>query len=214
MSTQAPTSGKTKTLPYDIFRFVIPPLQTPHGQGLAYISPEKIKSGIQHALEMIVDAAGLITDFLPNEATTPVGLFLPIPQKCTVAPSSPEHSKKRMWRLLTAMFVQRGVAAKRGQGAKLSFWGKLYAKDSLLISTFRSIARLASTTQPQKGAERLLLLGALLYKHRCSKGTLSRVTGPNARGTAFSGAFLLCTNIGVNFGHFSPLGGRRPERGR
>ncbi len=113
MSTQAPTSGKTKTLPYDIFRFVTPPLQTPYGQSLAYISPEKIKSGIQHALEMIVDAAGLITDFLPNEAPNPG------------VPSSSKYSKKRMWWLLTAMFVQRGGAAKRGQGAKLSFSGKL-----------------------------------------------------------------------------------------
>jgi hypothetical protein len=201
MSTQAPTSGKTKTLPYDIFRFVTPPLQTPYGQGLAYISPEKIKSGIQWM-------AGLITDFLPNEATTPVGLFLPIPQKCTVTPSSPKHSKKRMWRLFTAMFVQRGGAA------KLSFWGKLYAKDSLLISTFRSIARLASTTQPQKGIQRLLLLGASLYKHSCLKGTLSRGTSPTARGTALPIAFFLCTNIGVNFGHFSPRGGQRPEGNR
>lgn len=200
MSTQAPTNGKTKTLPYSIFRFVTPPLQTPHGQGLAYISPEKIKSGIQWT-------AGLITDFLPNEATTPVGLFLPIPQKCTVAPS-PKHSKKCMWRLFTAMFVQRGGAA------KLSFWGKLYAKDSLLTGTFRSIARLASTTQPQKGAKRLLLLGASLYKHSCSKGTLSRITGPNARGAALPGGFLLCTNIAANFGHFSLRGGQRPERSR
>lgn len=202
MSTQAPTSGKTKTLPYDIFRFVTPPLQTPHGQGLAYISPEKIKSGIQQALEMIVDAAGLITDFLPNEVPNPG------------VPSSPKYSKKRMWRLFTAMFVQRGGATKRGQGAKLSFSGKLYAKDSLLISTFRSIARLASTTQPQKGTNRLLLLGASLYKHSCSKGTLSPITGPTARGTALPIAFFLCTNITANFGHFSPWGVQRPEGSR
>ena len=103
-------------------------------KGLAYVSPEKLKSGIRAA-------AGLITDFLPNEATTPVGLFLPIPQKCTVAPPSPGHSKTLMWRLLTAMFVQRGGAAKCGQGAKLSFSGEMYAKDSLLTGTFRSIAR-------------------------------------------------------------------------
>ena len=188
----------------------------PRGQktkGLAYVSPEKLKSGTRAA-------AGLITDFLPNEATTPVGLFLPIPKKRTVAPPSPEHRKKRMWRLLTSMFVQRGVAAKQGQGAKLSFWGKLYAKDSLLTGTFRSIARLASTTQPQEGVERLLLLEALLYKHRpqykhsCLKGTLSRGTSPTARGTAQSSALLSCTNIAANFGHFSPRVGQQPEGSR
>ncbi len=188
-------SQETKTLPYDIFRFVTPPLHTLHGQGLAYISPEKIKSGIP-------STPGLITDFLPNEA----------PSRGVL--SSPEHSKKRMWRLLTSMFVQRGIDAKRSKGAKLSFWGKLYAKDSLLIGTFRSIARPASTTQPRKSAERLLLLGALLYKHSCSKGTLSGVTGSATRGTALPSALLPCTNIAVNFGHFSPLGGRRLERSR
>jgi len=141
-------------------------------------------------------------------------LFLPIPQKCTIATSSPEHIEKCMWRLLTAMFVQRGVAANCGQGTKLSFSGEMYAKDSLLISTFRSIARLASTTQPQKGVERLLLLGASLYKHSCLKGTLSRIISPTARGNALPIAFLPCTNIGINFGHFSCLGEQRPEGSR
>lgn len=151
---------------------------------------------------MIVDAAGLITDFLPNEAPNPG------------VPSSSKYSKRRMWRLLTAMFVQRGGATKRGQGAKLSFSGKLYAKDSLLISTFRSIARLASTTQPQKGTKRLLLLGASLYKHSCLKGKLNRGTSPTAMGTALPAAFFLCKNIGVNFGHFSPRVGQQPEGSR
>lgn len=158
---------------------------------LAYVSPQKLKSGIRATLE-------LITDFLPNEAPTPV------------APSSPVHREKRMWRLLTAMFVQRGVAAKQGQGAKLSFSGKLYAKDSLLTGNYRSIARLASTTQPQKGTKRLLLLGASLYKHSCLKGTLS----PASRVTTLPITFLPCTNIGVNFGHFYPWGGQQSEGSR
>ena len=164
-------------------------------RGLVYVSPEKLKSGIRATL-------GLITDFLPNEAPS------------REVPSSSKHSDSRMWRLLTSMFVQRGVAAKRGQGAKLINPGKLYAKDSLLISTFRSIARLASTTQPQMYAKRLLFLGASLYKHSCLKGTLSRATDSMARGTALPAALFLYTNIGVNFGHFSPWVGQRPEGSR